>query len=90
MEELIAFLYQHRNLILVILASVQTLFAALGSLLMFRLTGSMKSVLKAARLRGTYTVCPHCGTEIKLGDTDFLLPSGEVDNDLNGKPDRLE
>lgn len=90
MEEFLAFLSQHKTLILAILASAQVALGLLESLLIFRLSGSMRKVLKAARLRGTYTICPKCGTEIKLGDTDFLLPDGSIDNDLDGKPDRLQ
>lgn len=42
--------------------------------------------VKAARMV-TFTKCPHCGEMFRLSDADFLLPSGDVDNDLDGVPD---
>lgn len=42
--------------------------------------------VKAAR-KVTFTKCPHCGEMFRLSDADFLLPSGDVDNDLDGVPD---
>lgn len=45
--------------------------------------------VKEAR-KFTFTKCPHCGGMFRLSDADFILPSGEVDNDLNGIPDNQE
>lgn len=47
----------------------------------------VKRVLTQAKKRETFTVCPHCHKKIPLTDIDFRLPTGEIDNDLNGKPD---
>lgn len=47
----------------------------------------MKNYLRNAKMRETYTVCPKCNARIPLSDLHFRLPSGEVDDDLNGIPD---
>lgn len=46
--------------------------------------------LNDARQRETYIECPHCKKKIPLSEISFHLPSGEVDNNLNGKPDAQE
>lgn len=46
--------------------------------------------LDAARLRGTYTVCPHCGATPRLDELKWYLPGDVPDQNLNGKDDRLE
>lgn len=46
-----------------------------------------RTKLKAAQLRATYTVCPHCGKEIKLSEMKFYLPDGSKDQDLDGVAD---
>lgn len=51
---------------------------------------SFSLYLKKAKQRETYTVCPHCKKEIPLSELSWHLPSGEVDNNLNGVPDRDE
>lgn len=50
----------------------------------------VKRVLNQAKKRDTFTVCPHCHKKIMLSDMSFRLPTGEIDNDLNGKPDSQE
>lgn len=50
----------------------------------------VKRVLNQAKKRETFTVCPHCHKKIMLSDISFRLPTGEIDNDLNGKPDAEE
>lgn len=48
----------------------------------------VNNVLARAKVNGSYLVCPHCGAKVELKDLDNLyLPSGLVDNDLDGKPD---
>lgn len=51
---------------------------------------SFSLYLKKAKQRETYMVCPHCKKEIPLSELSFHLPSGEVDNNLNGVPDQQE
>lgn len=46
--------------------------------------------LDKAKERETYAVCPHCKKRIPLSEIQFHLPTGEVDNNLNGKPDEDE
>lgn len=43
-----------------------------------------------AKQRETYVECPRCKKKIPLSEINFHLPSGEIDNDLNGRPDHLE
>lgn len=49
-----------------------------------------KRMLQRAKDRDTFTICPHCHEKVALSDLDFRLPSGELDNNLNGKPDDQE
>lgn len=49
-----------------------------------------RQLLADAKARSTYSVCPECGKKIYLSDLAFHLPSGLVDNDLNGVPDQKE
>ena len=43
--------------------------------------------LEQAKERETYATCPHCGKKIHLSEMSFKLPSGALDNNLDGKPD---
>jgi len=50
----------------------------------------VKQALDNARQRETYIICPHCHKKAALSEIDFRLPSGQLDNDLNGVPDDLQ
>lgn len=50
----------------------------------------LKEYLEKAKSRETYTVCPHCKSKISFSELVFHLPSGQVDQDLNGIPDDEE
>lgn len=49
-----------------------------------------RQLLDDAKARSTYAVCPECGKRIYLSDLSFHLPSGQLDNNLNGVPDEKE
>ncbi len=46
-----------------------------------------RQLLDDAKARSTYSICPECGKKIYLSDLSFHLPSGQLDDDLNGIPD---
>lgn len=53
-------------------------------------TKKFSRYLDAAKQRETYIECPRCKKKIPLSEINFHLPSGEVDNNLNGRPDSQE
>lgn len=53
-------------------------------------TKKITTALDEAKQKSVYFVCPNCHKKIPLSEVDFHLPSGAVDNNLNGKPDYLE
>lgn len=53
-------------------------------------TKKFSHYLDAAKQRETYIECPRCKKKIPLSEINFHLPSGEVDNNLNGRPDSQE
>lgn len=64
---------------------------ALGtSFINLRKAGQLKKALQAANERGTQVLCPHCKKKSPLHEVKFILPSGDVDNNLNGVPDSQE
>lgn len=46
--------------------------------------------LNDAIKRATYTVCPHCSSQVKLEELKWYLPTGERDQNLNGIADDKE
>lgn len=74
----------------IVFFAVSVVFAFLsvgGSGVALLLNLQIKKRLDRAKDRETYTVCPHCSKHIPLSDLAFYLPSGELDNDLDGKKD---
>lgn len=71
--------------------SVASLAAAVVSVI--KAVSASKTAARASRLlddakkRQTYTICPHCHKKLYLAELDFHLPSGSLDNDLDGSPD---
>lgn len=71
--------------------SVASLAAAVVSII--KAVSASKTAARASRLlddakkRQTYIVCPHCHKKAYLAELDFHLPSGSLDNDLNGISD---
>nr|CAI9752420.1 hypothetical protein YKEOBPQY_YKEOBPQY_CDS_0008 [Microvirus sp.] len=47
-------------------------------------------MLDDAKKRQTYLICPHCSKKVYLSEIDFHLPSGSLDNNINGLPDDRE
>lgn len=50
----------------------------------------LEEQLDKARSNDIYCECPHCHSKIDLCDLNFYLPSGKIDNNLNGIPDDSE
>lgn len=85
MNDFLAFIQEYILLVVSAVFAIVELISTIGLLI----TGKrFKSYLAAAKERETYTVCPHCGSEIKLSNLTFRLPDGSKDDDLDGKPDK--
>lgn len=84
MNEFLSFLKEYSHVLAAGFALVADL--VIGSVVMFH-SRLVKRALTKAKERDTYTICPHCHRQIKLSQIDFRLPSGDKDNDLDGKPD---
>lgn len=50
----------------------------------------LEKELSHAKEKECYTVCPHCQKDIRFSDLTFYLPSGDIDNNLNGIADKDE
>lgn len=50
----------------------------------------LEKLVQEARERETYVICPSCKKKLPLSEIDFHLPSGAIDNNLNGKADYEE
>lgn len=83
------FILENKELFLSFVAAVVT---GLGTAIGFicRSNVVLRSRLKAAQRQGYTFKCPHCKKEMPLSDISFYLPSGELDNNLNGIPDDKE
>lgn len=68
-------------------ALASSLVAFISGIVAYRRSWKLGKQLEAAKERETYAVCPHCGKKIHLSEMSFRLPSGALDNDLDGKPD---
>lgn len=67
-----------------VIGAIGSLVAAIMSFFKSR---RLARILDDAKERETYTVCPYCKKKIHLSEMDFHLPSGALDNDLNGEAD---
>lgn len=89
MSEFWKFCSENKEAILTIGTCVATgLGTALGFLIKSNVVSRRK--LKAAQ-RSCYQIrCPHCKKSAPVTEVTFLLPSGKVDNNLNGIADEDE
>ena len=72
-------------------AGIITALAGLvAGIIAIRNSKRISQALEEAKARETFTVCPNCKKKIPLSEINWHLPTGEVDNNLNGKPDYLE
>ena len=69
------------------LAVSSAIIAVINAIVSARRSYKLSQELDAAKERETYIECPHCSKKIRLSEMYFRLPSGALDNDLNGKPD---
>ena len=63
------------------------LTAIINAIVAGKRSARLAQQLEQAKERETYAVCPHCGKKIHLSEMSFRLPSGALDNNLDGKPD---
>lgn len=67
-----------------VIGAIGSLVAAVMSFFKSR---RLARLLDDAKARETYSICPFCHKKIPLSEMDFHLPSGVVDNDLDGLAD---
>lgn len=70
-----------------ITAAIGALGAIVTSVINLAKTRSLTKALEAAKRRQTVIVCPKCHKESPLSEVDFKLPTGELDNNLDGVAD---
>lgn len=89
MKDFWKFCAENKESILAIGTAVAT---GLGTALGFLIRSNVLSRRKIrAAARQAYSIrCPHCKKETPITDVTFLLPSGKIDNNLNGIPDEDE
>lgn len=63
------------------------LTAIINAIVAGKRSARLAEQLEQAKERETYATCPHCGKKIHLSEMSFRLPSGALDNNLDGKPD---
>lgn len=86
MNEFVAFLSEYWQVIANILSWIAVIVVYVDAKVSKKL---VKGLIARAKANGTYLLCPHCGKKVELKDLDNLyLPTGCIDNDLDGKPDK--
>lgn len=68
-------------------ALVSSIVAFISGIVSYRQSSKLGKQLQVAKERETYSICPHCGKKVYLSEMSFRLPSGAVDNNLDGKAD---
>ena len=69
------------------LATFGAVLAIINSIVAEVRVRKLQKQLDAAKERETFIECPHCKKKILLSEMSFRLPSGALDNNLDGKPD---
>lgn len=64
--------------------------AAITGLVSFLKARKYSRYVEEARKRQVWCSCPHCKKTIYLDQLKFRLPTGEIDDNLNGIPDDKE
>lgn len=93
MNEILEFLKSNPELISLASLIVSALGAVINGLIAL-LFAHIKHRLKLltcdienAKIKGAYTVCPHCKEKLPLEDLHWKLEDGSDDDDLNGLKD---
>lgn len=85
------FFLQHFDAIVYAVLAVLGAFATLFGVSIGQLNKLRKILTRdKSKSSGYRVLCPHCKKESALEDVHFLLPSGAVDDNLNGVPDHEE
>lgn len=75
-------------------ASIVSVLTALGSfvgmIVCLVRTHKANKIIQDAKLRQTQVLCPKCHKKSPISDVHFVLPGGEIDDNLNGVPDHQE
>lgn len=83
------FLINNWETILTIVAGLLTAMATLLGITNHRIN-KIRKLMKQSDGNGYRIVCPHCHKESPIEQVTFKLPSGALDNNLNGIPDDQE
>lgn len=86
-EPLLQILKEYGPVIAGVLALVADIL--IGSIVLFH-SRIVKRAISKAIDRNEFTICPYCHEKIHLKDVVFRLPTGQIDQNLNGKPDDEE
>lgn len=78
------------ELITAVAGAATAIAAGIVAVISARKSFKFEKALEAAKQRDTYCICPHCKKKISLSEIHWILPTGEIDDNLNGKPDSLE
>lgn len=87
MKEFLAFLESHW---LEISAAFASVIAVVTAVINLRKNAKLSKALESAKTRGTQVICPYCKKSAPLSEVRFILPTGELDQNLNGVPDNAE
>jgi len=83
------FFIDNFDTILMIASGLLTALGAFLGITNIRIS-KVKKLLNGSKSNGYRIRCPHCKKESPIEEVSFLLPSGAVDNNLNGVPDEQE
>lgn len=73
-----------------IVSVISSISALIFSLIRAKSVKQLKDALEQAKKKDTRILCPKCHKESPLSEVHFLLPSGALDDNLNGIADEEE
>ncbi len=71
-----------------VVSAVGVVIGCISGIVSFLYARSFKKYLHEAKLRGSYTICPHCKEKVLLSQCHWHLADGSIDDDLNGVVDK--
>lgn len=83
------FIVENFDTILLVASGLLTAIATFLGITNARIS-KIRKMLNGSKSNGYRIRCPHCKKESPIDEVSFLLPSGAVDNNLNGTPDDQE
>lgn len=87
MKDLLEFLTLHWP---ELTAGFATTAALITTIVNVSKSSRLSKALEEAKSHGMQVRCPRCKKTSPLSEVTFVMPSGEIDNNLNGVPDNQE